>query len=184
AKLAGGHKLSAQEIKDIKEKVNPLVKDQIGGADQLIAAVESLPENPYIFTAKPEQKNEARTRDKRLEEQIKELAKIKAETKKENPDIDIDVISPGEYLALQNRAADRAIELAASRGKTLDSLLPLDDYSRNDGTFSRFIDLPLSADGGVPFGYWYSGWSRLSLYRDGGSAHSLCGFRVSVRVKP
>jgi|GEM_PF-2357712 len=176
-KVTGGRQFSLADISTLGISIKTLVKDD-RAVQKLIEAVQSLPENSYIFTIKPEQANLARTRSKTLEQQVGELQRIK----QENSAFSLDVLSIGEYLALQNRFTQRADNLSLAQNEKLQTLIPLDDYNRSSGTFSRFINLPVSADGHVPYGLWNSVSAQVDL--DGGSveARDRGGFRVSVRV--
>ena len=164
--------LTAEEMLGLQKQLKPLVRDIATALSLLESAVISIPEDPYIFTTKPGQYNDARTRNKDLDDQRRELEKIKAL----NPELSIDCLNIGEYLALQNRFSNR---LASS---SLQEMIPLDDYNRAKGTISRFINLPVSSGGDVPGGYWSSDNSRVGLGGDDGDAFSYGGFRVSVRI--
>jgi MoxR-like ATPase len=177
-KTAKGKQLSAQDRSQLEAKLSN-AKDKSEALKQLITSVSAIPEQPYIFTTKPSQQNEVRTRSITLENQLKELNKIKSE----NLGTNLNCLSIGEYLALQNRFTNRVFEL---KGQVIDAepdeLHPLDDYNRSDGTFSRFIDLPVGSGGDVPYGCWHSGCAQLELLRGDSAANSSGGFRVSVRI--
>ncbi len=178
-KIAGKPDMTIKEKDKLKAEIAPFLK---AGEDPelLFQAVLSIPESPYISLITPSQSPEERTKNKALGAQKAEFEKIKQEFIDLNEGITLEMVnitSIAEYLILQNRFTDRVLE-----AKALNDLVPLDDYRRTGGTFSRFIDLPVASDGSVPDGIWFSDASQLVLDGDVVDAHSRSGFRFSVRI--
>ena len=177
--------LTPKKQQEIEAKIQALLKDKYSpsSSKMIFDAVNAIPEHPYVALISPTQSPEAETKNLNLNDQIARFKEIKASIQKQNPDLNPAITSIAEYLALQNRFTARAKALAESQGgKKLKNLSPLDDYYRTGGTFSRFIDLPVSADGSVPLGGWSAGSSQVFLSGGDVGADDYGGFRFSVRV--
>ncbi len=139
------------------------------------ALFRDIPERPYLLLFKPTQAPEARTTNKTLTQQQTEFNQINQE-RQANGRSPAGVIKPVEYAAAQKLFTERVKNQSS---QPLTNLRPLDS-----ATWSRFIDLPLSAGGGVPGGDFYPVYRRLKFDRgDADDPDPRSGFRLSVRVE-
>lgn len=143
---------------------------------QLCLALSEIPEDPYIFLASISRQNDVRTRNKSLIEQQEELRLIQKESLAGN----IYCQSIGEYLALQKLFVERA---QRQTSKKLKSLMPLDEYGQSeDGTYSSFINLPISKHGHVPVGLWDPDNNNIRVAWCTEHRFPKGGFRTAVRI--
>ena len=136
--------------------------------------VQGVPDRPYIQFTNPTQAPDKRTTNQTVAQQQQELIKINEERKAQGL-ASIHVTNPYEYAALQQRFTQRVQKEA---GQSLTTLNPIDSQ-----TWTRFINLPLSADRDVPDAD-FSPDDRQFLFVRGNAdlPYSISGFRLSVRV--
>lgn len=134
-----------------------------------------IPERPYILLTQPTQAPRSETTNMTVKQQQAWLA----DEQKTNPDFS--AIAIGEYAVLQALFTSRIKKEAAHRAPSqiLKTLDPLDR-----GTFTRFINLPVSPGGVVPGGYWDPDNRQMKFGRsDADNQNPGYGFRLSVRVE-
>jgi len=180
--IKNNESLSTKDIVILKKQLNPLVQDKKNALNLLEDTVRNIPESSYIFTTKPAQSNDVRTKKEvwygplKAKDLMKRLELIKGL----NPELFVDCLSIGEYLALQNRFTNR-LEEEMINSTAVMKVIPL-DY--NEGHFaersSDFVNLPINVNGHVLTGVWISEDAKLSIHYVGGS--DFYGFRTAVRI--
>ena len=150
------------------------IKELIDNRDPSLIA--GIPERPYVMLIKPTQAPEARTCKKTVDQQKAEVVKMNQErtTQGQAP---VASAKPAEFGVVQ-QFFTHSVQ-AEAPGGTLTTLQPLDSV-----TYSRFIDLPVSAVGSVPSGCFGLGSRRLG-FGEGGArwADPGGGVRLLVRVE-
>jgi len=131
----------------------------------------SIPERPWLQITKPTQAPASDTCSLDVEGQRAEFIRQQSAMPQ------LCVVNPAGYVFVQARFTRMVQEEAAKTGQPLTTVTGLDV-----DTWSRFIDLPLSSDGGVP-GADFHAEDRQVGFDWGGARNQSSGggFRLEVR---